>query len=71
VTDFEKLAYAWHELPVNGRLAISLEWCTTLFRYANYGICSTPDLKPPDVRQGKLDLQGGSYRRHAVTIDVS
>ena len=70
LTGFEKLAESWHRLRVDGRLDCSLEWCTTLFRFANYGICTSHDPQPLDPRQGKLDLQGGSHKRRVVTITV-
>jgi len=63
-----KLAESWSRVRIDGRLHCSLEWMTTLFRYANYGICVTPDAKPTDPRQTQLDLQGGSHKRRVVTI---
>ena len=68
VDDFQKLAESWYRLRFEGRLDCSLEWCTTLFRYANYGICVSPKPKQPDPRQTQLDLQGGSLKRRVMTI---
>ncbi len=48
-----------------------MEFATTLFRYANYGICMSLDRLPEDPRQGKLELRGGSYRPRPVRISVS
>ena len=52
----DKMSYAWRSLLMRGRIDMSLEAATMIFRYANYGICMTPDLKLEDPRQGHLDL---------------
>lgn len=69
--DFWKLAECWRRVRTDCRLEISMEFATTLFRYANYGICMSLDRLPEDPRQGKLELRGGSYRPRPVRISVS
>jgi hypothetical protein len=68
--DFQKLAECWRRIRFDGRLNISLEFATVLFRYANRGICASHDPMPEDPRQAKLDLQGGAYRPQPVRITV-
>jgi hypothetical protein len=68
MTDFEKLARAWWHIRAHDRVNLTLETCTMLFRYANYGICASSDVKPPDPRQATLDLRGGTYKPRKITI---
>jgi hypothetical protein len=56
---------------VDGRLNVSLEWATGLFRLANFSICTQPDPKPPDIRQGSPDLRGESWKPRLVSITIS
>ena len=69
--DLEKLSIAWHSLLTYGRVSLSLEGATMIFRHANYGICTSREPLPPDPRQRDLDLKGGSSRPRVVTITVS
>ena len=51
MSDFEKIARAWHLIRAHDRVNLTLETATMLFRYANYGICTSRDPQPPDPRQ--------------------
>lgn len=69
--DFAKLAESWRRIRFDGRLDCSLEWATTLFRYASYGLLTSHPKPEPDPRQRELDLPGGAYRRKVVRILAS
>jgi hypothetical protein len=66
-----KLAKAWWHVRAYDRVNLTLETCTMLFRYANYGICVSPEVKPPDPRPSQLNLHGGSNRPRKITLTVS
>ena len=71
VNDFEKLARFWHSVGTRDRVELLFETAAMICRYANYGICVSPDPKPPDPRQTEMDLKGGSIGRRTVKILVN